>query len=125
MNNLGRGPPGNASCKISKLQVFWFILRRFFKFFLSVAWQPEFCMESNSLNNFGRASCKEHPCQVSSNLAKWVRRRCCLKKLLTDARTHGRTDARTHDGRRTSHGHNSSPCHYVTGELKNINENMP
>ncbi|KAH3893272.1 hypothetical protein DPMN_017418 [Dreissena polymorpha] len=35
-------------------------------------------------------------------------------KLLTDARTH----ARTHNGRRTSHGHNSSPCHFMTGELK-------
>ncbi|KAH3809391.1 hypothetical protein DPMN_137754 [Dreissena polymorpha] len=31
-------------------------------------------------------------------------------KLLTDARTH----ARTHNGHRTSHGHISSPCHFVT-----------
>ncbi|KAH3699685.1 hypothetical protein DPMN_074645 [Dreissena polymorpha] len=29
------------------------------------------------------------------------------------------TDARTHNGRRTSHGHISSSCHFVTSELKN------
>ncbi|KAH3826479.1 hypothetical protein DPMN_128385 [Dreissena polymorpha] len=28
------------------------------------------------------------------------------------------TDTRTHNGRRTSHGHISSPCHFVTGELQ-------
>ena len=33
LSKLGRGPLGNATCKISKLQVFWFILRRFFKVF--------------------------------------------------------------------------------------------
>ena len=40
----------------------------------------------NSLNNFCRASPKEHPCQVSSRLAQWFRRRRCLKKLLMDDR---------------------------------------
>jgi hypothetical protein len=30
-------------------------------------WQPEFFKEFNSFNNFGRASCKEHACQVSIN----------------------------------------------------------
>ncbi|KAH3703871.1 hypothetical protein DPMN_078921 [Dreissena polymorpha] len=34
-------------------------------------------------------------------------------KLLTDARTH----ARTHNRRRTSHGHISSPCHFVTDKF--------
>ena len=40
------------------------------------------------MNNFGRALPKEHPCQVSSRLAQWFRRRRCLKKLWTtdDAR---------------------------------------
>ncbi|KAH3747509.1 hypothetical protein DPMN_181936 [Dreissena polymorpha] len=40
-------------------------------------------------------------------------------KLLTDAHTHTRTQARIY-GRRTSHGHISSPCHFVTGELKSL-----
>ena len=35
-----------------------------------------------SLEQFGRASPKEHPCQVSSRLAQWFTRRC-LKKLWT------------------------------------------
>ncbi|KAH3772774.1 hypothetical protein DPMN_174120 [Dreissena polymorpha] len=35
-------------------------------------------------------------------------------KLLTDTRTH---TAHTY-GRQTSHGHISSPCHFVTSELK-------
>ena len=43
-------------------------------------------MELNSLNSFCRASPKEHPCQVSSRLAQWFRRRRCLKKLWPDAR---------------------------------------
>ena len=36
-----------------------------------------------SLEQLGRASPKEHPCQVSSRLALWFRRRRCLKKLWT------------------------------------------
>ncbi|KAH3792046.1 hypothetical protein DPMN_145535 [Dreissena polymorpha] len=32
--------------------------------------------------------------------------------LLTATRTHAHTHARTHNGRRTSHGHISSPCHF-------------
>ena len=40
-------------------------------------------VEFSSLNNFFKASPKEHPGQVSSRLALWLRRRC-LKKLLTD-----------------------------------------
>ena len=46
-------------------------------------WQPELGMELHSLNNFPRASPKEHPCQISSRLAQWFKRRC-LKKLLMD-----------------------------------------
>ena len=61
----------------------------FFSFWLP--WQPELWLEFNLLNNFGRVSPKEHPCQVSSWLAQWFRRRRCLKKLWT-----------THDGRRTT-----------------------
>ncbi|KAL4219914.1 hypothetical protein ACF0H5_020326 [Mactra antiquata] len=62
-------------------------------------------MEFNTLNNFGRASCKEHACQVSSNLAKWYWRRSRLNEKLTH-------------GQWTTWCHKSSPCHFVTGELK-------
>ena len=58
----------------------------FFPFMIYELW-----LEFNLLNNFGRASPKEHPCQVSSRMAQWFRRRRCLKKLWT-----------THDGRRTT-----------------------
>ena len=68
----------------------------FFSFWLP--WQPELWLEFNLLNNFARASPKEHPCQVSSRLAQWFRRRRCLKKLWT-----------THDGHRTLGYHKSSP----------------
>ena len=57
--------------------------QRFRFFFLLLPWQPELWVELNSLNNFGRASPKEHSCQVSWRLALWFWRRC-LKKLLTD-----------------------------------------
>ena len=57
----------------------------FFSFWLP--WQPELWVEFNLLNTFCRASPKEHPCQVSSRLAQWFRRRRCLKKLWT---THDR-----------------------------------
>ena len=56
---------------------------QFFAFWLP--WQPDYWLEFNLLNNSGRASPKEHPCQVSSRLAQWFRRRRCLKKLwMTD-----------------------------------------
>ena len=67
----------------------------FFSFWLP--WQPELRLEFNLLNNFGRTSPKEHPCQVSSRLAQWFRRRRCLKKLWT-----------TDDMRRTLGDHKSS-----------------
>ena len=54
-------------------------------------WQPEFLMESNSVNSFWRGSPKEHSCQVWSKLAQRFGRRRCLKKLLM-----------THDGHLTT-----------------------
>jgi hypothetical protein len=50
-------------------------------------WQPEFLREFNTLNNFGRASCKGQPCKVSTNLAEWFRRRSCLKIFLMHGQT--------------------------------------
>jgi len=38
-------------------------------------------MELNSLNNFGRASCKEHPFKVSTNL-KVVKKEKLLKEIV-------------------------------------------
>ena len=58
----------------------------FFPFWLP--WQPELWVEFNLLNNFGKASPTEHPCQVSSRLAQWFRRRRCLKKLWTTHKGH-------------------------------------
>ena len=54
-------------------------------FFLLVAMATT-VMELNSLDNFCKASPKEHPYKVSSRLAQWFRRKTCLKKLLTDDR---------------------------------------
>jgi hypothetical protein len=34
------------------------------------------------------------------------------------AKVYGRTDGQRTDGRRTKRDHKSSPCHFVTGELK-------
>ena len=52
----------------------------FGSFFFQLPWQPQFCMESNSWNNFER---------VLSNLAKLFRRSHFNEKVygLTDART--------------------------------------
>ena len=64
--------------------------RKFSKILLFFSfWQPELWVEAKLLNNFGRSSPKEHPCQVTSRLIQWFRRRRCLKKLWT-----------TQDGRR-------------------------
>jgi len=49
------------------------------------------------LNNFDRESPRDHSYEVWSKSNKPFQRRCCLKKLLTDGRTHGRTE----DGQRT------------------------
>jgi hypothetical protein len=65
---IGRHSLEDVSYQISKLQLFGFVGRRFIFFLLP--WQPEFCMEFNSLNNFQRLSPKEHSCEVWIN---WLR----------------------------------------------------
>ena len=47
-----------------------FFVFGFFFLLLLLPWQPELYVELNSLNNFGRASPKEHSCQVSWRLAQ-------------------------------------------------------
>ena len=85
-NNFWKGSPKEHSCEII-LKSDQRFLRRFFKNYLknsiSLLWQPEFLMESNSVNNFWRGPPKEHSCQVWSKLAQWFVRRRCLQKLLT------------------------------------------
>ena len=86
-NNLWKGSPKEHSCEIILKSDQQFLRRRFFKNYLKISillpWQPEFLMESNSVNNFWRGPPKEHSCQAWSKLAQWFGRRSCLKKLLT------------------------------------------
>ena len=93
-NKFWKGSPKEHSCEIILKSYQLFLRRRFFKNYLKISillpWQPEFLMESNSVNSFWRGPPKEHSCQVWSKLAWRFGRRRCLKKLLT-----------THDGHLT------------------------
>ena len=79
------------SCEIISKSDKRFQRRRFLKNCLKnsilLPWQPEFLMESISVNNFWRGPPKEHSCQVWSKLAQRFGRRISLKRLLT---THDR-----------------------------------
>ena len=94
-NNFWKGSPKEHYGEIILKSDQLFLWRRFFKNYLknsiSLPWQLEFMMESNSVNNFWRGSPKEHSCQVWSKLAQRFGRRRCLKKLLM-----------THDGHFTT-----------------------
>ena len=57
------------------------------KTYLLTPW-PSYAANWNSLNNFDRGPPRDHSFEVWSKSNK---RRCCLKKLLTDGRTHART----------------------------------
>jgi len=78
---------------------------------------PNYATNWNGLNNFDRGPPSDHTCEVWSKSNKRFQRRCCLNKLLTDART----DARTDDGRRTLKDHKSSLSTSCSGELKTYN----
>ena len=73
-NNFWKGSPKEHSCEIISKSDQRFQRRRFLKNCLknsiSLPWQPEFLMESNSVNNFWRRPPKEHSCQVWSKLAQ-------------------------------------------------------
>ena len=94
VNTLWKGSPKEHSCEIISKSDQRFQRRRFLKNCLknsiSLPWQPEFLMESNSVNNFWRGPPKEQSCQVWSKFAQQFGRRC-LKKLLM-----------THDGHITT-----------------------
>jgi hypothetical protein len=83
--------------QVSEKKLFW------------LPWQPEFFKKFNYFNNFGRASCKKHACQVSLNLAKRYWRRSHLNEKVI-AQTYGLTNDK-------KQCHKSSPCHSVTAEL--------
>ena len=78
---------------------------------------PTYATNWNDLNNFDRGPPRDHSCEVWSKSNKRFQRRCCLKKLLTDARTDGRTD----DGRRTPdiEGSQKLTEHFVLRWAKN------
>ena len=80
-----KGHPMNIPVKLFQIRTSGSrgdFLKNCLKNSISLIWQPEFLMESNSVNNFWRGPPKEHSCQVWSELAKWFGRRRCLKKLL-------------------------------------------
>ena len=81
-----KGHPRNIPVKLFQNPISCF-KRRFLKNCLKnsilLPWQPEFLMESNSVDTFLRGPPKEHSCQVWSKLAQRFGRRRCLKKLLT------------------------------------------
>ena len=54
---------------------------------------PIYATNWNGLNNFDRGPPRDHSCEVWSKSNERLKRRCRLKKLLTD----GQTDARTMD----------------------------
>ena len=66
-------------------------------------------MDKNHLNNFGRGPPKDHLCEIISKLVRGFRRSCRLSQLLKDGQT--------------KTNHKSSPCHFVTGELKMCKKN--
>ena len=72
-NTFWKGSSKEHSCEIILKSDQPFLRRRFLKNCLknsiSLPWQPEFLMESNSVNNFWRGPPKEHSCQVWSKLA--------------------------------------------------------
>ena len=98
LKEFGRGSPKEHLCQIISKSGQWFLTRRFLKFALKLTlfgplW-PLCAMDRNRLNNFERGSPKGHPCEVSSNLSQWFRRRCRLKEKFTDD---GRRQTPHHD----------------------------
>jgi len=81
---------------------------------------PTYATNWNGLNNFDRGPPRDHSCEVWSKSNERFQRRCCLKKLLT----HGRTDGRTDDGRRTLKDHKISLEHFVLRWAKKLKSNL-
>ena len=95
MSNFWKGSPKENSCEIILKSDQPFLRGRFFMNYLknsvSLPWQPEFLMESNSVNNFEDDLLRNIPAKFGPNWPPQFGRRRCLKKLLT-----------THDGHLTT-----------------------
>ena len=74
-NSFWKGSSKERSCEIISKSNQRFQEKICLKNSISLPWQAEFLMESNSVNNFWRAPPKEHSCQVWSKLAQWFGRR--------------------------------------------------
>ena len=93
-NIFWKGSPKEHFCEISSRSDQRFqrrFLKNCLKYSISLPWQTEFLMESNSVNNFRRGPSEKHSCQVWSKLAQRFGRRRCLKKLLTTDNTQSTT----------------------------------
>ena len=82
LNNLGRGPPGEAMHQISKAWAFCFQTKRFLKFFPVWLYVKEvtpgagpFLPQGYNLNNFGRGPLDEATYQISKTWAFWFKKR--------------------------------------------------
>ena len=77
--------------------------KKIFKGFYYIwAWQPSWSTDRDHFSNLSFPHPKEAPYEIWAKLAQRLQRRSRLK-MLTDGRTHARTD-----GRRTKSDHNSS-----------------
>ena len=77
--------------------------KKIFKGFYHIwAWRPSWSTDRDHFSNLSFPHPKEAPYEIWAKLAQRLQRRSRLK-MLTDGRTHGRTD-----GRRTKSDHNSS-----------------
>ena len=96
LNNFGKGPLDDAIIPNMKALGFVVSDKNFFESFISKTYLltlwPTYATNWNGLNNFDRGPPRDHSCEVWSKSNKRFQRRCCLRKLLTDGRTHGRTD---------------------------------
>ena len=108
LNNIGRGPLGDATYQISQLYALWF-QRRFLKF---SSWKSIFSLCDLDMQWTGtRGHIRIIPTKFGQNPASSP-----LKQLLTTEDRQGITD----DTRQTSNNHKSSPWGKGSGELKMI-----
>jgi len=77
----------SGPCSFRQFKDFW---KLHIKTYFFTPW-PTYATKWNGLNNFGRETPRDHSCEVWSKSNERFQRSSCLKKLLTDGRTDGRT----------------------------------